>query len=63
MIVYKFLKILFIFTRHGINPFRPVDFNKEKMINRLSQKEKQWLADNSKGYAKYYLETMFDIAR
>lgn len=63
MIVYKFFKILFVFMRHGINPFKPVDSNKEKMVDRLSQKEKHWLADNAKGYAKYYLETMFDIVR
>lgn len=63
MAVYKCIKLFFMFVRHGINPFLPVNTNKEKMVDRLSQKEKQWLADNAKGYGKYYLETMFDITR
>lgn len=63
MVVYKCIKLFFMFAKHGINPFRSVYSNKDKMIDRLSQKEKQWLTDNAKGYGKYYLETLFDIVR
>lgn len=61
MIVYKFFKILFIFTRHGINPFRDVDTNKDKMIEKLTEKEKKWIIDNSKGYTKNWFKEMFEM--
>ncbi len=57
--IFKAIKILFIFIRHGINPFLSVEKNKEKMKRRFSEKEKQWIIDIAKGYAKEYLEKMF----
>ncbi len=61
MTIYKFFKILFMFTKHGINPFRKVEANKEKMVKRLTAKDKIWIIDNSKGCTKYYLKNMFDM--
>ncbi len=59
--IYKFIKLLFMFTKHGINPFLPVETNRHKMIERLSQKDKKWLVSNSNGAAKGYLAAMFDM--
>lgn len=61
MTVYKFFKILFMFVKHGINPFLSVKKNKDKMIEKFSENDKKWLIDNAKGMEKEYIAAIFDM--
>ncbi len=42
MTIYKFIKILLMFAKHGINPFLSVETNRHKMVERLSRIGIKW---------------------
>lgn len=44
----KNVVIFFIFIRHGINPFKPIEKIADKMTARLSGKEKDYIIKSAK---------------
>lgn len=59
-ILFYFQKTMFISLRHGINPFLKLSKNKRKIVERFTEKEKNWLINAADGYAKEFLQKMFD---
>lgn len=58
--LFKYIKILFIHLRHGINPFLPVFKNIEKASERLSENEKNFCINACKSECmKNYLRKAF----
>lgn len=47
----KYIKLLFILLKHGINPFSKFGKNAYK-LNRLTNKDKIWIINNFNSYAK-----------
>lgn len=47
MKILKYIYLTWICARHGINPFRKNIDNKDKFCKRLTEKEKQWIINNS----------------
>lgn len=54
----KVIKAVFIAVRHGINPFIKIDKIQNKLRNRLTDEEKEWIINNcTSNYArKFWIE-------
>lgn len=58
------IKIIFICLRHGINPFGRVCDNKDKIVKRLSGKEKETIiAISNKYYSEYWRKEFVENRR
>lgn len=53
------IKIALICLRHGINPFATIVNNTERMKQRFTPKEKQWLINNVSEHNKEYFKRLF----
>lgn len=59
MKIIRMFKLCFICIRHGINPFSKIGPNQEKLKERLTDSEKEWLINVLIGYAKTYIKQIF----